>query len=49
MDSSVEGAINLTNNTSIFLGSNDRLSTSERSSAINYLMGGPGGGRPGGL
>lgn len=49
MDNSVESAINLTGNISIFLGSNDRLSASERSAAINYLMGGPGGGRPGGF
>jgi len=48
MDKSVEGAINLTSNTSIFLGSNDRLSAADKSAAINYLMGGPGNGRPGG-
>jgi len=49
MDNSVESAINLTSNTSIFLGSSDRLNATEKSNAIKYLMGAPGGGRPGGM
>jgi len=48
MDKSAENAIKLTNNTSIFLGSADRLTSDQMSTAINYLIGAPGGGRPGG-
>jgi hypothetical protein len=46
-DNDVEAAIKLTSNTSVFLGSADRLTTAEQNAAINYLVGAPGGVRPG--
>lgn len=49
MDKSVEAAINFTDNIFFYVDAKTdyRLTASEKANAITYLMGAPGGGRPG--